>query len=211
MARIGLTKSQVREIRTRLLADGVYPSADAVRHALGDTGSKSTIHRYLKELAGEGAAEAIERDDTARALHALVEQLADRLHADAGNHQRLVRAGQDEEVERLLREKDSELVVLRDTVARLTARIDMLEAHTPPTPAQGRNVPAKIPSNLRTGMPASSPSKAGAPVEGFGDFGGLAGSRCAGRDNTAFSIILGGGRSAVDDVESVRPSGLKFS
>ena len=50
MARSGLTKSQVRTIRDRLLADGRYPSVDAVRHALGDTGSKSTIHKYLKEL-----------------------------------------------------------------------------------------------------------------------------------------------------------------
>ncbi|WP_425612332.1 DNA-binding protein [Xanthomonas translucens] len=29
---------------------GKHPSVDAVRVALGNTGSKTTIHRYLKEL-----------------------------------------------------------------------------------------------------------------------------------------------------------------
>ena len=53
MARSGLTKSQVREARDRLLAEGRHPSVDAVRHALGDSGSKSTIHKYLKELRSE--------------------------------------------------------------------------------------------------------------------------------------------------------------
>ena len=38
MARTGLTKSQVRTTRDQLLAEGRYPSVDAVRHALGDTG-----------------------------------------------------------------------------------------------------------------------------------------------------------------------------
>jgi hypothetical protein len=53
MARKGLTKSQVRATRDALLAEGRYPSVDAVRQALGDSGSKSTIHRFLKELRDE--------------------------------------------------------------------------------------------------------------------------------------------------------------
>ncbi len=111
MARTGLTKAQVRATRERLLADGVYPSVDAVRRALGDTGSKSTIHKYLKEL-DEGNAG---RDDTARALQALVEQLADRLHDDAELRLR-------SRFEEALRQKDDELAALRARVAALEAR-----------------------------------------------------------------------------------------
>ncbi|MCF3774118.1 DNA-binding protein, partial [Salmonella enterica subsp. enterica serovar Weltevreden] len=32
---------------------GRYPSIDAIRSELGDTGSKGTIHRYLKEIEEE--------------------------------------------------------------------------------------------------------------------------------------------------------------
>jgi DNA-binding IclR family transcriptional regulator len=38
------------------MAQGQHPSIDAIRIALGNTGSKSTIHRYLKELEEEGTA-----------------------------------------------------------------------------------------------------------------------------------------------------------
>lgn len=39
---------------TSLLAQGRYPSIDSVRIELGNTGSKATIHRYLKEIEEEG-------------------------------------------------------------------------------------------------------------------------------------------------------------
>ena len=127
MARTGLTKSQVREARDRLLATGRHPSVDALRHALGDSGSKSTIHKYLKELRSEdGAAQApsgLRREDTGRALHTLVDQLADRLHADVDEHVRLLRAAHDD----ALRERERELAALRRTVATLTARVQQLE------------------------------------------------------------------------------------
>ncbi|WP_036997652.1 DNA-binding protein [Metapseudomonas resinovorans] len=50
MARSGINKAQVQKAREALLARGVRPSIDAVRIELGNTGSKSTIQRYLKEL-----------------------------------------------------------------------------------------------------------------------------------------------------------------
>ena len=50
MARSGLYKSDVQRARDSLRAEGKNPSVDAVRVALGNTGSKTTIHRYLKEL-----------------------------------------------------------------------------------------------------------------------------------------------------------------
>ena len=53
MARTGLYKSEVKKARESLLAQSKYPSVDAVRVELGNTGSKTTIHKYLKELEEE--------------------------------------------------------------------------------------------------------------------------------------------------------------
>ena len=50
MARASIYKSEVVRARDKLLAMGRYPSIDAVRIELGNTGSKGTIHRYLKEI-----------------------------------------------------------------------------------------------------------------------------------------------------------------
>ncbi|MGN2413222.1 DNA-binding protein [Pseudomonas syringae] len=50
MARGGVNKALVQKARAALLARGENPSIDAVRIEMGNTGSKTTIHRYLKEL-----------------------------------------------------------------------------------------------------------------------------------------------------------------
>ncbi|WP_313629554.1 DNA-binding protein [Pseudomonas sp.] len=50
MARGGINKAVVQKAREALLARGINPSIDAVRGELGNTGSKTTIHRYLKEI-----------------------------------------------------------------------------------------------------------------------------------------------------------------
>jgi hypothetical protein len=123
MARTGLSRSQVKACRDRLVADGRYPSVDAIRAALGNTGSKSTIHRLLKELEGEEGGAGIPRTDTAQALHGLVEQLADRLHDDAERRIAALREG----YEAALRARDAELDGLRAAVARLAARVHELE------------------------------------------------------------------------------------
>jgi hypothetical protein len=53
MARAGLSRIDIKRARDSLLAQGQHPSIDAIRIALGNTGSKTTIHRYLKELEEE--------------------------------------------------------------------------------------------------------------------------------------------------------------
>mgnify|MGYP003344303387 CR=1 FL=1 len=53
MARAGLSRLDVKRARDSLAAQGQHPSIDAIRIALGNTGSKTTIHRYLKELEEE--------------------------------------------------------------------------------------------------------------------------------------------------------------
>ncbi|RRV10765.1 DNA-binding protein [Pseudomonas sp. v388] len=50
MARGGVNKALVHKARQALLARGEHPSIDSVRIEMGNTGSKTTIHRYLKEL-----------------------------------------------------------------------------------------------------------------------------------------------------------------
>lgn len=56
MARSGINRALVQKARDALLARGEHPSIDAIRVELGNTGSKSTIHRCLKELEGRGVA-----------------------------------------------------------------------------------------------------------------------------------------------------------
>ncbi|WP_334180359.1 DNA-binding protein [Pseudoxanthomonas sp.] len=83
MARAGLYKSDVQKARDALIAQGKKPSVDAVRVALGNTGSKTTIHRYLRELEeeeGGGPARAVA---VSEALQDLVARLATRLQEEA--------------------------------------------------------------------------------------------------------------------------------
>lgn len=189
MARTGLTKFQVRACRDKLLAEGRYPSVDALRQALGNTGSKSTIHRLLKELAeddaGAGMDPGLKREDTARSLHDIVEELADRLHGDARQRIRRLEAAHAQ----ALRDKEGELAALRATIARLEARVAELEedrrAGGMARPAQAR--------------------------KGFGPFDSrLAASRGGKHAVSPFSMMAAGARSEVFDADSMRPPALKF-
>lgn len=132
MARSGLTKLQVRTVRERLVAEGRYPSVDAVRHALGDSGSKSTIHKHLKELRDEdaGTGIGIARADTEHALQTVVAQLADRLHAQVEDRIRALQAAH----EQALHARDSEIATLRATVALLNARLAAQDARSDARP-----------------------------------------------------------------------------
>lgn len=83
MARGGLYKSEVRKARDSLLVQGKHPSVDALRVALGNTGSKTTIHRYLKELEAEEDQAPGAKVGVSDALQDLVTKLAARLHEEA--------------------------------------------------------------------------------------------------------------------------------
>lgn len=82
MARAGLDKEEVKAARDTLIAQGRHPSLDAVRIELGNTGSKTTIHKYLKELEAEEGADT-QPASLSDELQALVARLADRLRAEA--------------------------------------------------------------------------------------------------------------------------------
>ncbi|MEJ5061093.1 MULTISPECIES: DNA-binding protein [unclassified Pseudomonas] len=84
MARGGVNKAVVQAARLAILARGENPSIDAVRIEMGNTGSKTTIHRYLKELgdvAPSSETEPAEPIDDE--LLALVSRLAQRLKDQA--------------------------------------------------------------------------------------------------------------------------------
>ena len=83
MARTGLYKSDVKKARDSLIAQSLYPSVDAVRVALGNTGSKTTIHKYLRELEEEEGSGATDKSSISEALRELVERLAARLVEEA--------------------------------------------------------------------------------------------------------------------------------
>ncbi len=81
MARTGLYQSEVKKARDALVAQGRHPSVDAVRVALGNTGSKTTIHKYLKEL-DEADGGAGRKASVSEALQDLVARLAAQLHEE---------------------------------------------------------------------------------------------------------------------------------
>ncbi|AOX60754.1 MULTISPECIES: DNA-binding protein [Lysobacteraceae] len=123
MARSGLYKSDVQRARDSLRAEGKNPSVDAVRVALGNTGSKTTIHRYLKELEeedGQGLGAKIAISDV---LQDLVVRLAERLHAEA---ETLV-AQEQERFQAELHERTQALEQARQEAGNLSAQLQRTE------------------------------------------------------------------------------------
>ena len=92
MARIGLYQSDVKKARDALLAQGRHPSVDAVRVALGNTGSKTTIHKYLKELEAEQGSIDTRKVSISDALQDIVTRLAAQLHEEANERVSVVEA-----------------------------------------------------------------------------------------------------------------------
>lgn len=79
MARGGINKAVVQEARQALLARGANPSIDAVRVELGNTGSKTTISRYLKELEPSSPEPMASRERMGDMLNGMVQTLLDQL------------------------------------------------------------------------------------------------------------------------------------
>lgn len=79
MARGGINKALVQKARAALLARGVNPSIDAVRVELGNTGSKTTISRYLHELEATDARPQSDPNRLSDELIGIVDQLLKRL------------------------------------------------------------------------------------------------------------------------------------
>jgi SOS-response transcriptional repressor LexA len=83
MARGGINKALVAKAREAVLARGENPSIDAVRIELGNTGAKSTIHRYLKELEEEESTRLDDEVLLSQPIKELIARLASRLQEEA--------------------------------------------------------------------------------------------------------------------------------
>lgn len=83
MARSGIYKSEVVRARDRLLAMGHMPTIDAIRQELGNTGSKTTIQRYVKEIEEEQGGATGTQVSVSEAIQDLVGRLAARLNEEA--------------------------------------------------------------------------------------------------------------------------------
>ncbi|EJB8578547.1 DNA-binding protein [Acinetobacter radioresistens] len=83
MSRSGLTKNKVKQARDILISQNKYPSVDAVRIELGNTGSKSTIHKYLKELEEDEEQGIGQNLSVSETIQSLVIRLAEQLHLEA--------------------------------------------------------------------------------------------------------------------------------
>lgn len=120
MARTGLYKSEVKKARDSLLALGRHPSVDAVRVELGNTGSKTTIHKYLKELEEEEGIAQQPRSISA-ALQEMVERLASQLQAEADERVSAAR----EEVRAVTARMEQALAEANAANADLSTRLDL--------------------------------------------------------------------------------------
>ncbi len=84
MARGGINTAIVQKARESLLARGENPSIDAVRIELGITGSKTTIHRYLKEIEDFDSRPRVSRERLSDELTELVAGLLERMTEEGG-------------------------------------------------------------------------------------------------------------------------------
>jgi DNA repair exonuclease SbcCD ATPase subunit len=121
MARGGIYKSEVARARANLIAQGRHPSIDAVRIELGNTGSKATIHRYIKEIEEEESGKSKGRGVAlSEALQNLTLRLAEQLQDEAdaqvllakAAHATELKAGQD-----ALQAAQAEIQSLRKSLA----------------------------------------------------------------------------------------------
>jgi len=83
MARGGINKALVSKARETLISRGENPSIDAIRVELGNTGSKSTIHRYLREIEEEASARLDDEALLSQPIKELVGRLASALRQEA--------------------------------------------------------------------------------------------------------------------------------
>lgn len=126
MARTGLYKSEVKKARDSLVAQGRHPSVDAVRVELGNTGSKSTIHKYLKELEAEYGGVDDRKASISEALHDLVARLAIQLEVEANERIGEVQMQSTEKEHQL----NASIAALNAANEALSEKLKVVEART---------------------------------------------------------------------------------
>ncbi|MGY2193402.1 DNA-binding protein [Pseudomonas pergaminensis] len=124
MARGGINKAVVQTARLAILARGENPSIDAVRIEMGNTGSKTTIHRYLKELDDSETRVTITEAPIDDELGELVARLAQRLKDKAQEPIDLALAQFEQQKAALL----AQIEALEDAHGQLKQQLDIQAA-----------------------------------------------------------------------------------
>lgn len=124
MGRTTVYRTDVEKARNALIARGINPSLDAIRIELGNTGSKSTIHKFLRELEGNEAAGGDQETMLGNEISDLVAKLAARLKLDADARVTEIRA----DAEQQLKASAEALAKERSETERLAGVVDRLEA-----------------------------------------------------------------------------------
>lgn len=83
MARGGINKALVKMAVQRLKAKGEHPSIDAIRVELGNTGSKTTISRYVTELNDADDVRLGNADGLGSTITGMIADLANQLQSEA--------------------------------------------------------------------------------------------------------------------------------
>ncbi|SAL81691.1 hypothetical protein AWB67_05910 [Caballeronia terrestris] len=123
----------LKRARDALLAQGQHTSIDAIRIALGNTGSKTTIHRYLKELEEDEGASLTRAGSLSDAIQDLVARLAARLHEEAQalvDQQAAAAAVQRQQAQCEIARLGADLATVREQLSGATAALSAeQEAH----------------------------------------------------------------------------------
>ena len=124
MARSGITKREVQAARLALLKAGHHPSIDAIRIHLGNTGSKSTISRLVKEIEDEegGGGGQAPRTTVSEQLQTLVNNLAARLELESQERFDVLKEGHAAELKRLTEARDKALAESQASMRQAEAR-----------------------------------------------------------------------------------------
>lgn len=122
MARGGVNKFHVKQAREVLLAKGQQPTLDAVRQTLGNTGSRTTIHRYMRELDEEESTRLGEHSLLSETLKDLVGRLSAQLQAEAQEiveQQRILHSQQLADLQAQLNEANKQREISNAEIDRL--------------------------------------------------------------------------------------------
>ncbi|WP_341519951.1 DNA-binding protein [Pseudomonas sp. G.S.17] len=130
MARGGVNKATVQTARLALIARGEHPSIDAVRIEMGNTGSKTTIHRYLKELDETDLRRGAPQEAIGDELTELVARLAQRLQEQAQERIDQAQSAFDTRQQALQEELDTTRKELNELDQRCADQAQMIDQQT---------------------------------------------------------------------------------
>lgn len=149
MARGGINKAIVQKAREALLARGENPSIDAVRIELGNTGSKTTIHRYLKEIEDFDPRPRASRERLSDELTELVAGLLERMTEEGGEALAHAQARFDEQRIELEQKLDGLSAELASLQREFDSQKAALEAQTEELLICQTGLQTEIPRNAR--------------------------------------------------------------